>query len=293
MSLHILENDRLLLAISDHGAELSRVYDKKNNREVLFDADPAYWKRHAPILFPIVGAVVGGTYTVGGNEYSLSQHGFARDMEFTCEAEAPLAITHVLTDSEASHALYPYPFRLTVRHELEGNSIRVTWEVAAQGEEMYFKVGGHPAFVVPVLPGTALSDYFISLDNRKYVDFRLIAPGTGCVDNQTIHTLPSPDGTLPLSEELFAKDALIIEDPSLKTASLLFPDKTPYIRVTMHSSFPYFGIWKKPGAPFVCLEPWQGRTDNVDSPKEFSQKEGMLHLLPGERFSCSYSIEVC
>ena len=293
MTCHTLENSRLLLEISNHGAELSRVFDKKNNREVLFDADPAFWKRHAPILFPIVGSVLGGSYTACGKEYKLSQHGFARDMEFACVEETPSSVSHRLTDSDQSRTLYPYPFCLTVQHELEGNSIRVTWKVAARDEEMFFKIGGHPAFICPVLPETTLSDYYVSLDDREQVDFRLIAPGTGCVDNTTIHTLPAPGGKLPLSEDLFSKDALIIEDPTLKTASLLFPDGTPYIRMTLEDSFPFFGIWKKPGAPFVCLEPWQGRTDNVDSPVEFSQKEGMIHLLPGECFSCSYRIEIC
>ena len=128
--IRTMENERLLVAVSDHGAELCRIYDKKNRREVLWNADPAFWNRHAPILFPFVGKVRGGCYRHEGRTYEMkTQHGFARDMDFTCTEETPAAVTHRLCASAQTLEVYPFAFVLTVTHRMEGNTLRVEWQV--------------------------------------------------------------------------------------------------------------------------------------------------------------------
>lgn len=288
---HKLENDRLQIEISDHGAELTRIFDKINQREVLYDGNPAFWNRHAPILFPFVGCVFGGTYTFQGKEYKIGQHGLARDMEFTPVDIGTTSCVHRLTDTESSHEKYPFPFTLTVAHALQDNKLRVDWTVEAGDSPIWFKIGAHPAFIVPAQEGSTLDQYSLYADGLDSLTYRLIKPGTGCVDASRFYEMSASEGHFPLSEELFSQDALILDDSGLSSITLCHPDHSPYVSVSC-DGFPYLGIWKKPGAPFVCLEPWDGRTDDAGAPSELTQKPGMIALAPGETYRKGYYITI-
>ena len=158
--MHILENDQLRVSISDHGAELSGIFDKKNNREVLWNADPAYWKRHAPVLFPNVGRLYNDTSLIDGKTYPSGQHGFARDMDFICTEETETSVTHLLEATDAAKKAWPYDFQLYITHTLNDRDLTVAWKVVNKDQEtMYFTIGAHPAFNVPVLPDTALHSH--------------------------------------------------------------------------------------------------------------------------------------
>ena len=154
--MHYIENDRIKVAVADHGAELCGIYDKKRGHEVVWQADPKYWNRHAPVLFPFVGKVCGGQYRYKGVGYSMGQHGFARDMDFTLVGKTENSITHVLRSDEVTLAKYPFEFELEITHRIEDNKVFVEWKVTnpAEDEPLYFSIGAHPAFNVPVLPGT-------------------------------------------------------------------------------------------------------------------------------------------
>ena len=152
--MHLLENEALTVAIADKGAELSRVWDREAGCERLWSADGAVWNRHAPILFPFVGRVIDGKYRHGGREYEMkTQHGFARDLDFTCVEEDASSVCQILCSTEQTRACYPFDFRLAVRHRLDGENPRllhVSWEVCNTGEEtMYYSIGGHPGFLPP------------------------------------------------------------------------------------------------------------------------------------------------
>ena len=287
----ILENERLKIEISDHGAELVRIYDKKKEREVLYNGNPAYWNRHAPILFPFVGCVSGGTYQYKGKDYKIGQHGFARDSEFAFVSCDGTSCVHRLTDSPESREKYPFPFSLTVSHELTGSVLHVDWEVKAGDEPLLFKIGAHPAFVVPAEPGKRLSNYYLFADGRDSLTYHLISPGTGCVNPEDFYELTAKSGFFRLSEEMFENDALILDGPGLSQITLCHPDRMPYVSVSCNT-FPYLGIWKKPGAPFVCLEPWDGRTDNVGAPADLEKKSGMISLAPGEVYRNGFVITI-
>ena len=128
MAVHILENERLRASIADAGAELIGVYDKAREAERIWTGDAAVWNRHAPILFPFVGKVMDGKYRVGDREYPMkTQHGFARDKAFCCVEATADSVTHRLEADEATRAIYPYDFRLTVTHRLEGARLRGEW----------------------------------------------------------------------------------------------------------------------------------------------------------------------
>ena len=290
--IHTIENDYLKVSVNDHGAELYSIFDKIHNREVIWQADPAYWKRHAPVLFPNVGRHFENHYRIGETEYPSKQHGFARDSEFTCVDMTTDSITHKLKSSDATKENYPYDFELKIKHVLEKNQVSVCWEVVNHSNKpMYFTIGGHPAFNVPAV-GSAdnKEDYLLTFDEQKSLTYLLLDPASGTALPDQTQTLELTDGTCHIDAHMFDHDALIF-DNQIEKAGIAFPDGTPYLELTCHR-FPNFGIWSVPGSSFVCLEPWMGRCDNTGYDKELSQKPNINVLEPEGIFDKSYVISV-
>ncbi|MBR4887546.1 MAG: aldose 1-epimerase family protein, partial [Clostridia bacterium] len=228
--MRCIENEALRVQVSDLGAELSAMYDKTNGRDVLWTADPAYWDRHAPILFPFVGRVYKNIYRYDGKEWPMTQHGFARDLEFECIACTETTVTHRLCADEKSKALYPFDYVLTVTHRLEGNTLHVEWLVENKGEkEMYFSIGGHPGFLCPVLPGTKQTDYFIYLPDQPEYVCKSVDVTTGTIFPDKDFIVAPENGRLPITEHTFDHDALVFDDNQAKTVGILYPDGKPYI----------------------------------------------------------------
>ena len=290
-----LENEYLIVEIADHGAELTRIFNKKNNRELLWNADEKYWARHAPILFPFVGKVNGGEYRHAGKTYNMGQHGFARDMDFECTAKGETIAEYRLKSSDATLAKYPFQFELFVKYILKDNKIEVCWKVInpSDGEKLYFSIGGHPAFNCPV-EGSGFdnkSEYFVKLTDKNNLSYVLIDPATEAVAADEVHTLELDGGYVKTTEELFKNDALIFDNTQIKEASLCYPDKTPYITIKC-DSFSSFGLWSKPkaNAPYVCLEPWIGRCDNRGFDGELKDKYGEQCLDENNQFEVEFTI---
>lgn len=289
----VLENEALRIEVNDFGAELARVYDKNAGREVLWNADPAYWNRHAPVLFPFVGALQDEQYQYHNKSYRMGQHGFARDSVFTVEEHQPNLICHKLTWTDDSFNKYPFKFSLYITHILSGNEIKVCWKVVnEQAEAMYFGIGAHPAFLAPVKAGETQEDYYLNLysDKENYTCLRINENGLALTEKPEIFT--AKDGFCPLKNDLFKDGVWIFEHAQLQKVGLALPDKTPYIEINCEG-FPYVGIWTKPGAPFVCLEPWYGRTDDAGFKGNIQDKSGIQKLDAGETFEADYSITVC
>ena len=287
-----LENEKLIAEISLHGAELSRLFSKETQQEVLWNADAKYWARHAPVLFPNVGKYFKGGLTHNGSYYPEGQHGFARDCEFICTMEESDRATFLLESNESTLKRYPFPFRLEIGYELEDAGIKVMWKVLNIGNEtMYFTIGGHPAFNVPVLDGTKFTDYFLYFEGKNSLDYKLLDKASGCIIADSREVLPLENSMYQLREGMFDNDALVFDDGQIDKVAILYPNKKPYITMEC-AGFPNFGIWSKPGAPFVCLEPWQGRTDNAGFEGEISTKPGITALNPGEVFEKSHKIIV-
>ncbi|RYY17290.1 MAG: aldose 1-epimerase family protein [Cytophagaceae bacterium] len=290
---HFLTNDQCRATISTHGAELTSLLDLASGREYVWQADPAYWGRHAPLLFPIVGKLPDDAYLHHGQAYKLPQHGFARDQEFQLIEEMANSLTFQLMHSPATLAVYPFEFDLRVRYELRGRVLTVAWRVrnpAASGQELLFSIGAHPAFNCPLQPSEQFEDYAFHFDHPVTLRRQLLRGGlrTGeaasVLENQAV---------LPLSYELFADDALVFSEFDFTRLTLRRTDGTgPWVRLRF-DGFPYLGLWTKgPGAAFVCIEPWQGVASPAGPPQELREKEGILTLAPSEEFSTSYSIEI-
>jgi galactose mutarotase-like enzyme len=289
--LYTLENELCRIAVDTHGAELhSFVRKDLNGLEYIWPAEAAHWNRHAPVLFPIVGRLPQDTYQYRGQDYRLTQHGFARDQEFRLLHQGPAELTFELRDTEATRRHYPFAFALRISYRLAGPTLTIGWEVENPGaDELLFSIGAHPAFRCPLLPEETFEDYEFVFDQPVTLQRHLLDGGL-----LTGHTAPvlEQQTTLPLSYALFAQDALVFKHFDFTHLTLRSRRSGRAVRVRF-DGFPYLGLWTKgPGAPFVCIEPWHGIASATTGSRELADKEGILHLRPGQQFSTSHSITV-
>lgn len=290
--MQTLHNDVLTVEVSTHGAELQSV--RKGSTEYLWQGDPAYWGRRSPVLFPIVGSVWEKKYRVDGREYELGQHGFARDMDFELISASDTEVRYRLAYSSETLEKYPYPFILEIAYKLHDNVLDVIWEVENPAEtEMFFQIGAHPAFIYPDYGQQKMERGYLVFDRTEGLECIRIKE-KGCVDAVTRYPLEIPsDGCLPLTKETFdAIDTIMLQDSQVSMVEMRRADASPWLRVRFDA--PVVGIWSPPGkvAPFICLEPWYGRCDEVGYAGEFKDKEWMNRLGPGEKFASVYKIEI-
>ena len=288
--MHTLTNGTLTINVKEHGAELSSI--RKGEVEYLWQADPAFWGRHSPVLFPIVGSVWEAKYRVGDKEFSLGQHGFARDMKFTLLSKTENEIAFRLESTEETLAKYPWPFVLDIEYKLHDNNVDVIWKVTNPGaEEMFFQIGAHPAFYYPDYDVEKMERGYLSFDKSEGLQCIRIK-AKGCVDAETKYPLEIPeDGLLPLTKETFdAIDTIMMQDSQIGKTTLHRTDKSPWLSVTFDA--PVVGIWSPPTkkAPFICLEPWYGRCDTFEYAGDYRDKDWMNRLAPGQTFATSYTI---
>lgn len=290
MARYRLENDAIRIEIDSHGAELKSLVKKETGAEYMWCADPEYWGRTSPVLFPFVGNVSGKQYRTKGKIYDMGQHGFARDMEFTLESQTDNEIWFVLRSNEETLAKYPYEFVLKLGYRLDGAKVEVLWHVENPSEEeLPFAIGGHPAFYCPVTSGVKQSDCYIQFDVAGPLKCSTI---DGYLVGDRVDTYALEDGMLRIDEHLFDNDALIIEKQNIKKVSLCDPKKQVFLTIELDA--PLFGIWRPadPGAPFVCIEPWYGRSDRIGYAGELRDREYENVLAAGENWDVGYTILV-
>lgn len=273
------------------GAELTSLVAVATGLEYLWPADPAVWARHAPVLFPIVGRLPQDAYLHQGQTYKLGQHGFARDRAFAVRRHSEAELVFQLRDDEATRAMYPFAFELTISYTLRGSVLTVGWQVRnpSSDAELLFSIGAHPAFRCPLLPGEKFEDYFFAFDHPVTLSRHLLEGGL--LTGETASLLEK-EQELPLSYPLFAEDALVFKHYDF-TRLALRSRRSPHFVQLQFDGFPYLGLWTKgPGAGFVCVEPWQGIASPVGAPAELSDKEGILTLAAGQVFEAAYSIAI-
>jgi len=286
--MRVIENEFLRATVSDSGAELTSVVDKERNAERIWCGDAAVWNRHAPILFPFVGKVTEGKYRIGSQEYPMkTQHGFARDLDFACVEETSSSVTHLLTANDWTLERYPCHFALTVRHRLEGKRLFVEWTVENRGgERMYFSIGGHPGFLPPA--GVRKEDCFLLFPGAE--ELRYIQASKAGYALPQVKTLRLKNGAAPYQEDI--PDTWIFEDGQVQAVGLALPDGKPWVMLHCEG-FPLLAVWANPKGPFVCLEPWFGRTDDEGFQGTIDQKKAIQTLQPGEKKNYAYSITFC
>ncbi len=283
MSITTLSNRTIEAQINTSGAELCSL-KSNSNREYIWEGNPAFWGKHSPVLFPIVGTLKNNTFYQNGIEYVLSRHGFAREMEFqlvtTCENSAVFSIQ---SNSETLQK-YPFEFELQIQYTLIGTTLELAYSVINKDKiAIPFSIGAHPAFALP----SNFEEYTLAFDETEPLEYTLLE--NDLVSKQT-ERIKTNTNKVPLTYELFKKDALIFKQ--LKSTALTIIEKENPILKVRFDDFPNLGIWTKMDAPFICIEPWFGYSDTTESNGNLFEKEGIIVLTTGSTFQAKFSIEI-
>jgi galactose mutarotase-like enzyme len=286
----IIQNEHLSVTINHKGAELQGLYNKNAGLEYMWSGDPAYWAKTSPVLFPIVGSLKDDTCYVDGKDYHMGRHGFAREMDFMVTDHTNSSATFRIVSNEETLKKYPFHFRFDIVYSITDDEVKVTYKISNTGANtMYFSVGGHPAFKVPLIPGSDYSDYYLEFSQLEKAG-RWPISKEGLIKTEPVSFL-NDEGRMSLSKELFYEDAVIFKTLQSKSVKLLSA-RSPHGLQFDYTGFPYLGIWAAKNADFVCIEPWCGIADSVNSNQQLKDKEGINALAAGDRFERSWKVKV-
>ena len=281
-ALIILQNGVISVGIEPYGAELSSIKNLRTNREFIWSGDSAYWSGQSPILFPIVGRLFGDSFEYGGEKYYLPKHGFARKSNFEIVRAEETEAQFRLCSSGDTKRVYPFDFQLDVGFSIEGKALNVTYGVKNTGDTaMFFSIGAHPAF------NCKMGDFV------KFDEYETLSTYT--FDASSFRTGAKPfierRKNIEITEHLFDDDALVFSGMKSRGLEIISRGGSRIVRVD-YGNAPYLGIWAKPGAPFVCIEPWFGINDTPEVSGNISEKEGIVALEAGSEFEYTYKITV-
>ncbi|KRN88940.1 aldose 1-epimerase family protein [Ligilactobacillus ceti] len=286
-----LTNDVASVTINEFGAELTSFYHKLNNLEYIWSGDAKYWGRHAPVLFPIVGRLKDNTYYLDDQSYNMSQHGFARDLPFEITYQSATKATFTLYSSEKTKEKYPYNFKLSIHYQLIENNLKITYEINNPNPiPLPFAIGAHPAFKVPLKADEERSDYYLSLSPTKARTFLPLKNGLLDLENKSLHNAKK----IHLNPETFKNDALIFDLQADETNICLKSRNHPYGVSLTTTDARFIGLWSNypNSGQFVCIEPWWGITDTVNTTQQLSDKYGINILAPFDTFTTMYTISI-
>lgn len=283
-----LQNEFLQLRFDTKGAQLQQIKGVQNQLNYLWNGDEKYWTKFSPVLFPIVGTLKDNQYTFQNQAYQLSRHGFARDKEFELTQALTQKLEFSLTHDEETLKVYPFEFELKICYELLGNSLSCTYQVLNRSvSDMYFSLGAHPGFAVPLINEEQYTDYYIEFENDdELLNYQI---KDNLLSTQT-NVINLNDRKLQLKHELFYQDALVFKNLKSKKIQLLNNLNKHGLTFTFQN-FDYFGIWAAIDADFVCLEPWAGIADNENHQGNLIHKEGINKLLPNAQWQAQWAVQ--
>jgi galactose mutarotase-like enzyme len=277
-----IKNDKLAVEINELGAELQSIKDP-SGREWLWNGDPQFWKGRAPILFPICGGLKEDRYIYNGKSYTLSKHGFAKFSVFEVVENSGDAAVFELKSNENTKGMYPFDFVFRAIYKLIDNSLKVTYSVKNTGEDiMFFSVGAHEAYATP----EGIEDYKIVFDRPETLRAYIL---DGNLLEHNYVTLLENKTEFPLLDRYFAVDALVFKHINSHGVTLINKSGDRKVNVKF-DGYDYFLLWHKHGAPYICIEPWAGIQDPVDSDMILEHKEGIKYAVPGETFKRTHLI---
>lgn len=287
MNLVTIENDHFIARIDRHGAQLASLYCKKSSEEYIWQRDAEYWSESAPICFPIVGGLKGGTYTFEGHTYSMNKHGVVRYEDFkVVEHDRSYCRLEVKANEHTLEA-YPFQFTLAIDFRLTDQGIRVEYTISNMGgKDMPTGLGYHPAFNINV-QDYKHSDYEIRFSEKETLDLYWLKEGLLELKEENYLN----GYHLTLSRHIFDDDALIFKNINSDHISLVRKNSDWKIEM-LTGGAPHLGIWAKPAAPYVCIEPWYTYQDSADVSGDLFEKPGMFVLKPGEQFESYYEVRV-
>lgn len=282
-----ITSDALTAAIDPLGAELSSLKDRAG-RELMTDADPAFWTGRAPLLFPVVGRCRDDHILIDGQAYPMPKHGFARRMTFTLTEHGTDHATLRLSDSAETRAAYPFAFALEIGFALTGATLEMAVALHNPGDApLPASFGFHPAFAWPLPYGAARAAHHMVFDAPEPGLLTRITPEG--YSTAPVRPTPVEGDTLPLADALFEDDALVW-NPVASRALRYGPPEGPWLDIGWDA--PRLGVWTKPGARYVCVEPWHGLADPEDFAGDFREKPGVFQVPPGEIWRCAMRVGV-
>ena len=286
-----IENDLLKVTIRPQGAELVSVYNKALQLEQLWNGNADIWPWHAPNLFPIVGGVVNNSIKVDGQLYTLTRHGFTRETIFEAINVTDTHATFALRYNDQTLAVYPYKFEFHIIYDLVADGLKVTYQVInLDDKDLYFQVGAHPAFVAPFYENESYDDYDLEFELDEPLERHNFSKN-GLFDGTT-EPVVLENKKLRLTNNLFDRDAIVFKNIQSKVITLRSDKHDKFLAVS-YPAFKHMGIWAKPGAPFVCIEPWLGLGDTEGDVVDFTTEKEAMEVLPaGQQFAASFVVGV-
>jgi galactose mutarotase-like enzyme len=282
----IISNKQITVEVSSLGAEMQSL-TTSDGRSWLWNGDPKFWTGRSPVLFPIVGKAPDDTVSIDGHPYAMGQHGFARRSEFSLASSAETFCRHVLKSYPASKSIYPFDFELAVEHSIEGSALTVTAQVTNQDQKaMPFGLGFHPAFAWP-LPGNSGRTHAISLDNGG--EPKLVRLEGGLITQEKLAS-PFNRGRLELEDSYFEADAMLF--PTGSGVGLTYRAEGGSALKFDFENLPNLALWSKPGAPFICVEPWHGMAAEAGAPNDLDKRPYSQTLEPGASREFAFRVEV-
>lgn len=276
------ENDNFTLAVKEMGAELNSLKSKKTGFEFIWDGNTEYWYGQSPILFPIIGRLLDDKYRLKGTEYTMPKHGIVRKKPFTLKESTADSLTFVQTDDDESLTIYPYHFELKVKFTLTETGLAVDHTVTNNSTEtMYYSFGAHPAF------NCEIGDY-LEFNNDTSLTTERIDHDSILIEEK--FPVEMDGNKVVITKDIFNDDALILSNYESDAVTLKSNNHGREVKFSFKS--PLLGIWAKPGAPYVCIEPWWGVNDNYDKKADLSEKRGIMSIEPGMTETFSWSIEI-
>lgn len=283
-----IRNHALELTVDTLGAQMLHL--RHAGIEYLWQADPAYWAKHAPNLFPFIGRLWEGTYRFHGKPYAMGSHGFAAKCEFTPIEQGDGLLVLELKDTPETRAQYPFAFSLRISYRLVGSTVQIVYAVDNIGEEtMPFGIGGHPGFRVPLCEGERFEDYALTFSQSCLPDRVGCAPSVHLNGKDEPYPLEGEDH-ISLKHDLFDDDAIILKNMD-RTITLRSQTGAHGVTVA-YPQMPYLGIWHKPktDAPYVCIEPWTSLPARENVIEELSCKSDLIHLEAGKTYENNWSV---
>lgn len=284
-----ISNQQLTARIHEKGAELQGLHNHHTQLEYMWCGDPAFWGKTSPVLFPVVGGLKNNSYRYNNQTWHMGRHGLARDMVFSVVEQTTDAVVFELTHTEETLTQYPFPFRLRIAYSIKDTSLRVAYSVYnPSNTTLYFSLGAHPAFAVPLVPGSSFEDHYLQFSEEETTGIWPLSQD-GAIEDKPVPYLDTQQN-IPLTKELFYGDALVFK--GLRSSELSILHKThPHGITVSFPHFPYLGIWSARNADFVCIEPWHGIADHVNSTGNLEEKEGIIALAAQASFECAWSVQ--
>ena len=289
--LYTIQNSQMRVTIDSLGAQLMSI-TAADGTEYLWGGDEAYWRNRAPNLFPYVGRLTEGRCTYGGKSYEMTRHGFANRTQFSALESGADHVTLHMEDSGETRAVYPFAFAFDLVYALSGSTLSVTYRVTNRdGKEMYFGLGAHPGFRVPLEPGKAFTDYRLTFA-QPCQPWQVLMSDDYLISGQEAPYPLEGGRSMPLRHDLFDHDAIILKNMD-RTVTLSAGEGSRGVTVS-YPRMRYLGVWHKPesDAPYVCLEPWLSLPSRHGVVEDLSQQNDLMALCPGETYENRWTVTI-